>query len=173
MTRDRNSNQGRSRATVAHAGRGSAFRVSKARPRVPVKFQHVVPSHSHCFVRARLQRLRKNSFAGEFCIRARLQSCRNCRKMNEGFSPCAMLAFRTRVFPQSPSRLMSSAYPVTWSGPPGTPPCRSAFSHRLRPLAPADRFQSWDARRLVRQSAACLQNRQACRPPSPAAIGCR
>jgi hypothetical protein len=38
-----------------------------------------------------LYRLRKNSIECGKGVRARLQSCHKCRKINVGFSPCVML----------------------------------------------------------------------------------
>ena len=50
----------------------------------------------------------------------------------------------------------------------GTVLCHSSFGRTLRPLFPGDRFQSWDARRLVRRSSACRLNRPVFPQPSPA-----
>ena len=44
-------------------------------------------------VRARLHNLRKNSTEEARSVRARLQSCRKCQRINVGFSPCGMVFF--------------------------------------------------------------------------------
>lgn len=54
----------------------------------------------------------------------------------------------------------------TLSGRRGTVHCRSSFVRKPRPPFRADRFQSWDARRLVRRNAACPRNRLVFRRPS-------
>jgi len=48
----------------------------------------------------------------------------------------------------------------------GTRPCRSSCGRRLRLLSREDRFQSWDAHRSVRRTAACLRSRRVYPRPS-------
>ena len=55
----------------------------------------------------------------------------------------------------------------------GTVRCRSSFARKLRPLSREDKFQSWDARRLVRRSAVYPRNRPAFQRPSLESSGFR
>ncbi len=68
--------------------------------------------------------------------------------------------------------LRAQAYAsFTWSKRPGTELCRSACGRRPRMLFRADRFQSWDARRLIQRSAAYRHNRLRFPRPSPGCHG--
>ena len=72
-----------------------------------------------------LQRLRKNSTEEARSVRARLQSCRKCHRINVGFSPCGMLFKR---FTQEQAFFRSLFSP--WGRIPG-------FSSRATPFSAA------------------------------------
>jgi hypothetical protein len=115
-----------------------------------------------CFTCHPLDRVRPLYHASSHALRREVATC-NSRLRHP---PSGRFTRSSKAMSRARGLTFRICAVVTSLEPRGTVPCRSSFARKRRPLVRADRFQSWDARRSLRRSAACPPNRWAFPRPS-------